>query len=117
MQKQLTQTRNELTALLGGFPSEEIAETFDLSSLHLPDTLPISLPSKLVEQRPDIRAAEAQLHEADAQIGVATANMLPQLTLSASYGSEATGALFSPGSAIWSLGASLAQPLFEGGKL
>ena len=117
LQKQLAQTRDQLTAYLGRFPSEELSETFDLASLQLPRTLPVSLPSKLVEQRPDIRAAEAQLHEDSAQIGVATANMLPQITLSASYGSAAAGALFGPGTAIWSLGAALAQPLFEGGKL
>jgi NodT family efflux transporter outer membrane factor (OMF) lipoprotein len=117
LQKQLAQTRNQLTAYLGRFPSEELTEIFDLDSLHIPETLPVSLPSKLLEQRPDIRASEAQLHEASAQIGVATANMLPQITLSASYGSQSTGALFAPGTAISSLGAGLAQPLFEGGKL
>jgi NodT family efflux transporter outer membrane factor (OMF) lipoprotein len=117
LQKQLAQTRDLLTALLGGLPSEEPSETFDLTSIQLPKTLPVSLPSKLVEQRPDIRASEALLHEASAEVGVATANLLPQLTLSASYGSEEIGTLFSPGSSIWSLGASLTQPLFEGGKL
>jgi len=117
LQKQLAQVRDQLTAFLGRLPSEEMAETFDLASLHLPDTLPVSLPSKLVEQRPDIRAAEAQLHEASAQIGVATANMLPQLTLSTSLGSETTSSLFSPGSQVWSVGAGLTQPFFEGGKL
>jgi NodT family efflux transporter outer membrane factor (OMF) lipoprotein len=117
LQKQLAQTRNQLTAYLGRLPSEELTETFDLASLQLPETLPVSLPSQLIEQRPDIRAAQAQLHAASAEIGVATANMLPQLTLSASYGSETTGALFGPGTAIWSLGAGLMQPLFEGGTL
>jgi len=117
LQKQLAQTRDQLTAYLGRFPSEELTETFDLASLQLPETLPVSLPSKLVEQRPDIRASEAQLHAASAEIGVATANMPPQLTLSASYGSETTGALFGPGTAIWSLGAGLMQPFFEGGTL
>jgi NodT family efflux transporter outer membrane factor (OMF) lipoprotein len=117
LQKQLAQTRDQLTAYLGRLPSEEPSETFELGSLQLPDTLPVSLPSALVEQRPDIRASEAQLHEASAQIGVAIANMLPQITLSASLGSETTGALFTPGSSIWSLGAGLTQPLFEGGKL
>ena len=117
LRKQLAQTRDQLTAYLGRFPSEELPETFDLASLQLPDALPVSLPSKLVEQRPDIRASESQLHEASAQVGVATANMLPQLTLSASYGSESTGALFVPGSSVWSLGAGLTQPLFEGGTL
>jgi NodT family efflux transporter outer membrane factor (OMF) lipoprotein len=117
LQKQLAQTRDQLTAYLGRFPSEEPAETFDLESLQLPDTLPVSLPSKLVEQRPDIRASEALLHAASAEVGVATANMLPQLTLSAAYGSETANSLFGPGSAIWSLGAGLTQPLFEGGTL
>jgi NodT family efflux transporter outer membrane factor (OMF) lipoprotein len=117
LQKQLAHTRDQLTAYLGRFPSDELAETFDLASLQLPETLPVSLPSQLVEQRPDILAAEAQLHAASAEVGVATANMLPQLTLSASYGSEANATLFTPGSAIWSLGAGLTQPLFEGGTL
>jgi NodT family efflux transporter outer membrane factor (OMF) lipoprotein len=117
LQKQLAQIRDQLTAYLGRFPSEELSETFDLASLQLPDTLPVSLPSKLVEQRPDIRASGALLHAASAEIGVATANMLPQLTLSAAYGSETAGALFAPGTAIWNLGAELTQPLFEGGTL
>jgi NodT family efflux transporter outer membrane factor (OMF) lipoprotein len=113
LQKQLDQTRDQLIAYLGRFPNEQLGETFALDALHLPQTLPLSLQSKLVEQRPDIRAAEEQLHSATAQVGVATANMLPQLTLSASYGSEAANTLFSPGSEIWSLGAGLTQPIFE----
>lgn len=117
LQKQLAQTRDQLAAYLGRFPSEEPTETFDLQSLQLPDTLPVSLPSKLVEQRPDIRASEALLHAASAEVGVATANMLPQLTLSAAYGSETANVLFGPGTAIWNLGAGLIQPLFEGGTL
>ncbi|MGH7090368.1 MAG: efflux transporter outer membrane subunit, partial [Stellaceae bacterium] len=117
LEKQLAQIRDQLTAYLGRLPSEEPSATFNLASFELPATLPLSLPSKLVEQRPDIRAAQAQLHEASAQIGVATANLLPQLTLSASYGSEAVGTLLSPGSSIWSLGAGLTQPIFEGGTL
>ncbi|RKP46351.1 efflux transporter outer membrane subunit [Trinickia fusca] len=117
LQKQLAQTRDQLTAYLGRFPSEEPTETFDLQSLQLPDTLPVSLPSKLVEQRPDVRASEALLHAASAEVGVATANMLPQLTLSAAYGSETANVLFGPGTAIWNLGAGLMQPLFEGGTL
>jgi len=117
LQKQLAETRDQLTAFLGRLPSEELAETFDLASLQLPDTLPVSLPSKLVEQRPDIRASESLLHEASAEVGVATANMLPQLTLNASYGNEGIGSPFGPGKSIWSLGAGVVQPLFEGGKL
>jgi multidrug efflux pump subunit AcrA (membrane-fusion protein) len=117
LQKQLAQTRDQLTAYVGRFPSEEPTETFDLQSLQLPDDLPVSLPSKLVEQRPDIRASEALLHAASAEVGVATASMLPQLTLSAAYGSETANTLFGPGTAIWNLGAGLAQPPFEGGTL
>jgi NodT family efflux transporter outer membrane factor (OMF) lipoprotein len=117
LQKQLAQTRDQLTAFLGRLPSEELTETFDLGSLQLPATLPVSLPSKLVEQRPDIRASESLLHEASAEVGVATANMLPQFTLNASYGNEGIGSPFGPGKSIWSLGAGLTQPLFEGGKL
>jgi NodT family efflux transporter outer membrane factor (OMF) lipoprotein len=117
LQKQLAQTRDQLTAYLGGFPSRELPETFELAAIELPQSLPVSLPSTLVEQRPDIRASEALLHEASAQVGVATANMLPQVTLSASYGTEALNAFVAPGSNIWSVGAGLTQPLFEGGTL
>jgi NodT family efflux transporter outer membrane factor (OMF) lipoprotein len=117
LEKQLAQTRHQLSAYLGRFPSEPLDETFTLDSLQLPDTLPVSLPSKLVEQRPDIEAAEAQLHSASAEIGVATANMLPQLTLTGSYGSEAIGNLFTSAGTVWSLGAGVTQPIFEGGKL
>ncbi len=117
LEKQLAQTRDLLTAYLGRLPSEELRETFELASLRLPQTLPVSLPSRLVEQRPDILASQAQLHEASAQVGVATANLLPQITLSASYGNEGASELFGPGTQVWSLGAGLTQPLFEGGTL
>lgn len=117
LEKQLAQTRNQLTALLGRLPNQEPAETFDLDSLHLPDTLPVSLPSKLVEQRPDIRAAEAQLHEASANIGVAVANEFPQINLTGSLGAESAGVPFAVDSEIWNLTAGLTQPVFQGGKL
>ena len=118
LQKQLAQQRILLTALAGRLPSEEISQTFDLSALQLPQDLPVSLPSKLVEQRPDITAAAAQLHSASALVGVALANMLPQFTLSASYGNSVTqiGQLFN-GPGIWSVGAGLTAPLFRGGTL
>ena len=90
LEKQLAQERDLLKALIGRFPSHELAETFELSGLRLPQDLPVSLPSKLVEQRPDIRAAEEQLHSASAQVGVAIANMLPNLTLTANGGAAAT---------------------------
>src|SRR4029079_14796417 len=118
LQKQLAQQRNQLTALAGRFPSQEVSQQFDLAALQLPEELPLSLPSSLVEQRPDIQAAQAQLHSASAQIGVATAAMLPQIPLSASYGNtvlDAASLLSGPG--IWSLGAGLTTPLFRGGQL
>jgi NodT family efflux transporter outer membrane factor (OMF) lipoprotein len=119
LQKQLAQQRNLLTALLGKFPSEPPGETFELASLPLPRELPLSLPSQLVDQRPDIRAAEAQLHAASAGIGVAIATRLPQITLSANPGLMATtfGQLFTPGAAFWSAGGSAVQSLFDAGTL
>jgi len=119
LEKQLSQTRHQLMALAGRLPSEGLEATFDLSQLHLPESLPVSLPSQLVAQRPDIQAATAQLHSASAAIGVATANMLPQFTLTGGYGISATqiASLFVPGTAFWSVGASLLQPIFRGGEL
>ena len=81
LRKQLQQTRDELMALIGRYPTEDDGAAFELTDLHLPENLPVSLPSKLVEQRPDIRAAEAQVHSATAQVGVTTANLLQGLTL------------------------------------
>jgi len=119
LQKQLEQQRNLIATLTGRFPSEADLRPFSLAALRLPQKLPVSLPSRLVEQRPDIRAAAAQLHQASAQVGVATANLLPQINLTADYGSAALQAasLFTPQAAIWSLGASATQPLFHGGTL
>jgi NodT family efflux transporter outer membrane factor (OMF) lipoprotein len=119
LQKQLAQQRDLLARLAGRFPSEEPAQRFELSKLQLPQELPVSLPSKLIEQRPDVRAAEAQLHSASAQVGVAIANMLPQITLSAGAGTSATqvSQWFLPGNQFWLLGASLTQTLFDGGTL
>ncbi|BDV33858.1 histidine kinase [Methylocystis iwaonis] len=119
LQKARAQTRNQLMAYLGRFPNEDKGEAIDLENLHLPKELPLSLPSKLVRQRPDILAAESQLHQASANIGVATANMLPQLTLSASGGSQALTAaqLFTPQTMAYSLGASVSGQLFDGGGL
>jgi len=119
LEKQLALIRNQLAALAGYFPSEDGGEAFDLEMLQLPQDLPVSLSSRLVEQRPDIRAAESLLHSASAKVGVATANMFPQFTISGSVGTVATsaGSLFSSGSAVWSVGANLTQPLFNGGML
>jgi NodT family efflux transporter outer membrane factor (OMF) lipoprotein len=119
IEKELDQTRHQLAVLVGRLPGEAKLPEFDLESLKLPGDLPVSLPSELVRQRPDIRAAEALLHVASAQVGVATANLYPQITLSGSYGSEATktGNLFNGSTAFWSLGAGLLQPVFRGGEL
>ena len=119
LEKQLAQQRDLITVLAGRFPSEEIAQRFDLESLRLPGELPLSVPSRLVEQRPDIRAAEAQLHAASAQVGVATAARLPSITLSANLGSTALtlSKLFTSGTGFWGLTGGIAQPIFRGGTL
>ena len=119
LQKQLGQTRDALTALLGRLPSEEPAETFRLENLTLPTELPVSLPSKLVAQRPDVLQAEANMHAASAQVGVAVANMLPQFSISADTGSAALAIaqLFTPYTRFWDAGASLTQTLFDAGAL
>jgi len=116
LQKQLEMQHHVLLALLGRFPNQVRSEHITLASLHLPTRLPLSVASQLVEQRPDVRSAQAQLHQASAQIGVAIAARLPQLTLTGYYGSAATtpAALFTPASAIWSLAASGTQPIFHG---
>ncbi|MGA9420730.1 MAG: efflux transporter outer membrane subunit [Rhodanobacteraceae bacterium] len=119
LRRQLAQTQTQLAVYLGRFPSQAQFAAMDLDSLTLPREVPVSLPSALVRQRPDIRAAEAQLHQATAAVGVATANLFPQITLSASFGSQALRAddLFSGGSRTWSVGAGLLQPIFHGGSL
>jgi len=119
LEKSLAQTRHQLSVYAGKLPSESGMPEFELDSLQLPLDLPLTLPSSLVRQRPDIRASEALLHQASAQIGVATANLYPQITLSGSAGSAAleAGKLFGPSSELWSIGAGLLQPIFNGGAL
>jgi NodT family efflux transporter outer membrane factor (OMF) lipoprotein len=119
LQKQLGQTRDALTALLGRLPSDEPEETFRFEDLTLPKDVPISLPSKLIEQRPDVRQAEENMHAASAAAGVALANMLPQFAITADVGSSALklGKLFTPYTGFWDLGASLTQTLFDAGAL
>ncbi len=119
LQKQLHVQRDLLTALVGSFPDRPPSQRFELASLHLPQDLPVSLPSQLVEQRPDIRQAEANLHTASAQIGVAVANRLPQLQLNAAYGAQEVifSALFSPSSIAWNITGAVVQPIFQGGTL
>ena len=119
LEKQLAQQRDLLARLIGRFPSEKLTEEFELSSLQLPQELPVSLPSRLVEQRPDVRTAEEQLHSASADIGVSIANRLPNITLSANAGSSATAItqLFTSGTGFRALGANLTQPILQGGTL
>ena len=119
LEKQLALQRNQLSTLLGQRPDEPLPEHFELADLVLPAALPLSLPSQLAGQRPDVRAALAQLQSASAQIGVAVAARLPAITLTAGAGSSAltVGSLFGPGTGFWALGAGLAQPLFDGGTL
>jgi NodT family efflux transporter outer membrane factor (OMF) lipoprotein len=119
LDKQLAQTRDQLTALLGRFPNQEPADRFDLADLRLPTELPLSLPSQLVEQRPDIRAARATLHTASANVGVAIANELPQFSITGQYGTTALGFsnLFTPATAVWSIAGGITQTLFDGGEL
>ena len=119
LEKELAQTRDQLAVLTGRFPGDAALPEFRLEDLQLPRELPVSLPSSLARQRPDIRASEGLLHAASANIGVATANLYPRITLTASLGSSALRLedLFSPGTSIWSVGAGLLQPIFHGGEL
>src|SRR6202051_2524013 len=119
LRSQLAQQRNQLAAYVGALPADYTGDGFNLDSLNIPQDLPVSLPSKFVEQRPDVREYSALLHQATAQIGVATANMLPQITLSASYGQDASkwANIFSPSSNVYSLIGSTTQPIFKGGQL
>jgi NodT family efflux transporter outer membrane factor (OMF) lipoprotein len=119
LRSQLAQQRNQLAAYVGALPADYSGGKFKLDALRLPVDLPVSLPSKFVAQRPDVRQYSALLHQATAQVGVATANMLPQITITGSYGQEAATVahLFDPSSNVWSLIGSLTQPIFKGGQL
>jgi NodT family efflux transporter outer membrane factor (OMF) lipoprotein len=115
LEQQLDMVIHQLAVLIGKSPAEAHIEAVALDQLHLPEQLPLSLPSSLVRQRPDIRAAESLMHQASADVGVATANLYPQITLSATVG--AIGTSFTSGGGIWSFGGALAQPIFNGGAL
>jgi NodT family efflux transporter outer membrane factor (OMF) lipoprotein len=118
LEKQLSSVRHQLSALLGETP-DQAPPDFDLANLTLPQHLPLSLPVKLVDQRPDVRAAEANLHAASAEVGVTIANRLPGITLTGNIGSDASkiGSLFMPGGGVWSFGGSVAETVFDGGTL
>ncbi|MBA2960548.1 MULTISPECIES: efflux transporter outer membrane subunit [Ramlibacter] len=119
LRRDLERMRHRLAVYAGLPPAAPDLPVFRLSELQLPDPLPLSLPSQLARQRPDIRAAEAVLARAGAQVGVATAHLYPQLTLSAQLGTLSTSGdgLFGAGTGFSILGASLVQPLFRGGEL
>jgi NodT family efflux transporter outer membrane factor (OMF) lipoprotein len=119
LRKQLAQQRHSLAALAGRFPSDEPSQQFALAELTLPVDVPVSLPSALVRQRPDVLSAEAQLHQASADLGVATANLFPQITLTGTKGGTATqfNQMFTAGNTFWTVGGSLTQTLFQGGTL
>jgi NodT family efflux transporter outer membrane factor (OMF) lipoprotein len=117
--KQEAQYHDQLAVLIGKFPAETPAETLNLSDLTLPANLPVSLPAALVSQRPDVMQAESNLHAASAQIGIAVANRLPNITLSGNAGSSALvlNQLFQPGTEFWTVAANLTAPIFDGGTL
>ncbi len=119
LQRQLAQSRHQLAVYAGKFPGDAQLPEFELDDLQLPEKLPLSLPSALIHQRPDILVSEAQLHQATANLGLTIAGVYPNVTLSASYGAMALvpGTMLNPGSAVWNLGTNLAQPLFHGGAL
>lgn len=117
--KQLAVTRHALATLVGDYPNQLPEEDLTLTNLHLPENLPLSLPSKLVEQRSDVRQARANLHAASAAIGIAAAERLPNIELDANAGSTALAIsqVFTSGTGFWGIAASLTAPIFEGGTL
>lgn len=116
LRKALAQQRDLIAALTGRFPSQEPIEKLKLADLHLPTNLPVSVPAQLIEQRPDVRSVEEQLHSAGALVGVAQANMLPNLTVSANsgYTSASLASLFTGPALFWTVAGSVTQPLFDG---
>jgi NodT family efflux transporter outer membrane factor (OMF) lipoprotein len=119
LQQQLSVTDHQLAVLVGQFPHDAAPASFELSSLKLPVDLPVSLPSALVARRPDIKVQEMAMRQASAAVGVATANLFPQVTLQAQTGDQSTllSTWFSPAAAMWGLTSNLTQPIFAGGTL
>jgi NodT family efflux transporter outer membrane factor (OMF) lipoprotein len=119
LRKALQQNRDLIAALAGAYPSQGPNETFKLDALRLPVDLPVSLPSQLIEQRPDVRSATEQLHSAEALVGVATANILPSFAISGNVGytNIALAGLLSPANLFWTIGSTATQTLFDGGTL
>ncbi|ATX81037.1 efflux transporter, outer membrane factor (OMF) lipoprotein, NodT family [Mariprofundus ferrinatatus] len=119
LQKAVASMRHQLAVLTGNMPDGQGQPEMAMDELVLPDEIPLTIASELTRRRPDVLAAEAALHQANARVGVATSNMYPKLALSASYATEATkiADLFNAGSVVWGLGAGLTQPLFRAGEL
>jgi NodT family efflux transporter outer membrane factor (OMF) lipoprotein len=119
LHKQLDQAYDALAVLAGRAPSDWQVQPFDIDQFTLPRDIPLSLPARLVRQRPDVLAAAAQLHAASAAIGVAVAQEFPDISLSASITREAlrTADLFHQFNTLWAAGGSLTQPIFKGGAL
>lgn len=119
LQQRFAEARDLLSILVGAFPSQSHLPHIDLDQLRLPTRLPVSLPSTLVCQRPDVQAAEALLHKASAEIGVATANLFPSFTLNGAFGFQSTdfSNLFDPDSMVWNLAGTVMQTIFKGGAL
>ena len=118
LRSQALRARHALAVLMGRTP-DQAPSNLTLAQLHLPVDVPVSVPSDLLQQRPDVLAAEASVHAASAQVGVATANLFPHISLSAALGSAAfkPANLFTASGSIWSAGVSLTQPIFHGGAL
>jgi NodT family efflux transporter outer membrane factor (OMF) lipoprotein len=118
LDQQLSVAKHALAVLTGRAPGDWSPPDFDLTALTLPSELPVSLPSDLVRQRPDILAAESLLHASSARIGIATAQLYPEITLSAGLSASSLngGALFDPSGLVWSIAGGLTQPIFDGGR-
>jgi len=119
LRKQLAQQRDLLSVLAGHYPADPVPQVFQMRELALPEYLPLTVPSQLVGQRADVRMAEETMHAASAQLGVAIANTLPNIVLTANAGAVSTqlGQLFGAGTGFWAFGGSLTQPIFDGGTL
>jgi NodT family efflux transporter outer membrane factor (OMF) lipoprotein len=119
LEKQLFQQRHLLSVLTGRFPSDGVGSIFAPNSLSMPHRIPLTLPASLILQRPDIRVAQANMRQANAQVGVAIANRLPNITLSGNVGSQAMAMaqLFGPQTGLWTIAGNLAQPIFNAGTL
>ncbi len=119
LEQQLVIQRNLIKTLGGFYPTQNVVQDFDLADLQLPRELPLSLPSELVAQRPDVRQAEAMLWATSAQIGVALANQLPSFMITGSLGNESQTfeRLFFPGTGAWQITTTAAQTIFDAGAL